>query len=60
MNRTELVDLKFFYNFYSLHFSVGHVSMIASLSKKWSKVEGFDGNKEYKMIIKINNNTKPR
>jgi hypothetical protein len=34
MNRTEFVDLKLFYNFYSLHFSVGRVSMIASTSKK--------------------------
>jgi hypothetical protein len=33
-NRTEFVDLKFFYNFYSLHFSVGRVSMIASPSEK--------------------------
>jgi hypothetical protein len=34
MNRTEFVDLKFFYKFYSLHFSVGRVSMIASPSEK--------------------------
>jgi hypothetical protein len=34
MNRTEFVDLKFFYNFYSLHFSVGRVTMIASPSEK--------------------------
>jgi hypothetical protein len=34
MNRTKFVDLRFFYNFYSLHFSVGHVSMIASPSEK--------------------------
>ncbi len=29
-NGTEFVDLKFFYNFYSLHFSVKGVSMIAN------------------------------
>ncbi len=37
MNRTDFVDIKFFYNFYSLHFSVGavgHISMIASPSEK--------------------------
>ncbi len=34
MNRTKFVDLKFFYNFYSLHFSVERVSMIASPSEK--------------------------
>jgi hypothetical protein len=34
MNRTEFVDLMFFYNFYSLYFSVGCVSMIASPSEK--------------------------
>ncbi len=34
MNRTKLVDLKFFYNFYSLHFSVGRISLIASHSEK--------------------------
>jgi hypothetical protein len=34
MNRTELVDLTFFYNFYSLHFSVKRVSVIASPSEK--------------------------
>jgi hypothetical protein len=33
LNRTEFVDLKFFYNFYFLHFSVGRVSMIVSLSE---------------------------
>jgi hypothetical protein len=48
-NRTELADLTFFYNFYSLHFPVGHVSVIAALLKKMfivsmrSKVRGFDG-----------------
>jgi hypothetical protein len=30
MNRTESGDLKFVYNFYSLHFSVACVLMIAS------------------------------
>ncbi len=30
MNRTEFVDLKLFYNFYSFHFSVGRISTIAS------------------------------
>jgi hypothetical protein len=34
MNRTEFVDLKYFYNFYSFKFSVGLVSMMASLSEK--------------------------
>jgi hypothetical protein len=34
MNRTEFVDLKFYYNFYSLYFSVRRLSMIASPSKK--------------------------
>jgi hypothetical protein len=33
-NKTEFVDLKYFYNFYSLHFSVGRVSMIANSSEK--------------------------
>jgi hypothetical protein len=32
--RTEFIELKVFYNFYSLHFSVGRVSMIASPSEK--------------------------
>ncbi len=44
INRTKFVDQEFFYNFYSLHFSVGRVSMIANLSEKTgSKVRGFDG-----------------
>ncbi len=49
LNRTEFVDLKFFYNFCSLLFSVGRVSMIASPSEKEVrsihelKVRGFDG-----------------
>jgi hypothetical protein len=34
MNGTEFVDLKFSYNFYSLHYSVGRVSMMASPSEK--------------------------
>jgi hypothetical protein len=34
MNRTKFVDVKVFYNLYSLHFSVGQVSMIASPSEK--------------------------
>jgi hypothetical protein len=34
MNRTEFVDLKFFYKFYSHHFSVGRFSMIASFSEE--------------------------
>jgi hypothetical protein len=34
MNRTEFVDLNFFYNFYSLHFSVGRIQLIASPSEK--------------------------
>jgi hypothetical protein len=34
MNRTEFVDINFFYNFYSPHFSVGCVSKIASPSEK--------------------------
>jgi hypothetical protein len=55
MNRTEFVDLKVLYNFYSLHLSVGRVSMIARPSEKKrskvsmrfkasmrSKVRGFD------------------
>jgi hypothetical protein len=36
MNRTELVDLTLFYNFYSLHFSVGRVSVIQAFLKKKS------------------------
>jgi hypothetical protein len=47
MNRTEFVDLKFYYNFYSLHFYVRRVSMIASFLNKRSKVRGF-----YGMILK--------
>jgi hypothetical protein len=53
--RTEFVDLKFFYNFYCRHFSVGRVSTIASPSEKEvhvsmrSKVRGYDGTS--KMII---------
>jgi hypothetical protein len=53
MNKTKFVDLQFFDNFYSLHFPVGHVSMIASCSEKevlsfhefhWVQiVKGFDG-----------------
>ncbi len=34
MNRTEFVNVKFFYNFYPLHFFVGRISMIASPSEK--------------------------
>jgi hypothetical protein len=34
MNRNKFIDLKFFYNFYSLHFSVVCVSMIAGPSEK--------------------------
>jgi hypothetical protein len=34
MNRPEFVDLEFSYNVYSLHTSVGRVSMIASPSEK--------------------------
>ncbi len=34
MNTTEFVDLTFFYNFYSLYFSVGRVSIKASPSEK--------------------------
>jgi hypothetical protein len=34
MNRTEFADLKLFYKLYSLHFSEGRVSMIASLSER--------------------------
>ncbi len=35
MNRiTKFVELKFFYNFYSLYSSVGRILMIASLSEK--------------------------
>ncbi len=34
MNRTKLVDLMFFYNFHSLHFSVERVSAIASPFEK--------------------------
>jgi hypothetical protein len=55
MNRTKFVDLEVFYNFYSLHFFVGRVSMIASPSEKVpkkrsevsmrSKVRGFYGTK---------------
>ncbi len=51
MVRTQFVDLKFFYNFYSLiQFSVGRVSMIASPSEKEVEIfhevqifRGFDG-----------------
>ncbi len=34
INYTEFVDLKFFFNFYSRHFSVGRVLIIASPSEK--------------------------
>jgi hypothetical protein len=34
MNRTEFAHEKFFYNFYSLHFSVRRDLMIASPSEK--------------------------
>jgi hypothetical protein len=34
MNRNKIVELMFFYDFYSLHFSVGCVSMIADSSEK--------------------------
>ncbi len=34
MNRTGLVDLRLFYNFYSLHFSVRRVLMIARPTEK--------------------------
>ncbi len=34
MNRIEFVDLKIYYNFYSLCLSVKRVSMIASPSEK--------------------------
>jgi hypothetical protein len=34
MKRTEFLDLKFFYNFYLLYFSVGRIAMIGSLSEK--------------------------
>ncbi len=34
MNRHKFLDLMFFYNFYSLHFSVGCISMIESPSEK--------------------------
>ncbi len=40
VNRTEFVDLKFFYNFYSLHFSVGRISMIAA-SPSEKEVQSF-------------------
>jgi hypothetical protein len=40
MNRTEFADLKFFYNFYSLYFSVGRVSMIAT-SPSEKEVQSF-------------------
>jgi hypothetical protein len=49
MNRNNVVDRMGFYNFYSLHCSVGCASMIASPSKKRpiismrSKVRGFYG-----------------
>jgi hypothetical protein len=32
--QNKFLDLKFFYNFYSLHFSVGCVPIIASASEK--------------------------
>jgi hypothetical protein len=38
-NRSENIDLDFFYNFYSLHFSVGRVTMIARLSEKAVKFQ---------------------
>jgi hypothetical protein len=34
MNRSEFVDLKIYYNFYSLHVSVRRVSMVASPPEK--------------------------
>jgi hypothetical protein len=49
INRAEFVDPKISYNFYSVHFSVGRVSMIASPSEK-EEVRGFDGTlKEFKI-----------
>ncbi len=48
MNITEFANLKVFYNFHFLHFSVGHVLMIASPTERRfkvymrSNVRGFD------------------
>jgi hypothetical protein len=50
MNRNEFANLKYFYNFNLLHFSVGRVLMIGnpagkkSKVYKRSKVRGFDSN----------------
>ncbi len=53
-NRTKFANQQFSHNFYSLHFSVGHVLMIPSPSEKKkefnvskkSKVKDCDGNLE--------------
>ncbi len=37
INRTKFVDLKFFYNFYSLDFSVGRVLMIHDSKPFWKR-----------------------
>ncbi len=47
MKITEFVDLKFFYNFYSLRFSVGRVSLIASRSEK--EVQSFHEVQSYRL-----------
>ncbi len=52
MNMTDLANRTFVYNFYSIHFSVGRVLIIASSSEKKrpkfsmrSQVSGFHGTK---------------
>jgi hypothetical protein len=56
MNRTEITNLKIFYNFQFVSFSFGRVGMIASPSgkKKFkdhmrSKVWDFDGKAKYEI-----------
>jgi hypothetical protein len=60
LNRTKFSHQNFFYNVHSLHFSVGHILMIASPSKEWpkvsmrSKVRGFDGTfKVFKKRLRV-------
>ncbi len=48
LSRIKFVNLKFFYNFSSLHFSVGRVSLIASPSEK--EVQSFHEVQSYEVL----------
>ncbi len=56
MSRSESANLKFFYNFHFLQFSVVCVLMIASPIKKnhvvyrWSDVRGYDGSNTRNLV----------